>query len=229
MTAMTMPTSVRRRDGGKIAGPQNVPSVLEIRVRQAIPNGKVATWAVHGAYVTVPTGLPGMAQSLFAAISAAWATNLGTYMSPQTSIRGVDLRDMTSFSNPIFESTGAAVPGTGTGNPMPADAAVVLTENIAARGRGAKGRIFLPGWTVAADAGNGMINQTVSDALDAFGIALAGAISAQNLTPCLAQVARQAYIGLTGTQHNARGATHVTVESYTCRDLEWDTQRRRGL
>jgi hypothetical protein len=110
---------------------------------------------------------------------------------------------------------------------MPENNAIVLTENIAARGRGAKGRVFLGGWAQNADVTVGGISTTVQTALGALGTAWANALTAQSLTPCVAQVARQQYQGVTGTIHAARGATHTNVTSYTCRDLIWDTQRRR--
>lgn len=225
-----MGQSVRAVDGGKIKGSQDVANVIEIRMQQLLPNGKTAFWTVHGSFPagTQPPALPGLATSLFTGISNAWTTRLATFMHPSTSLVAAFVRDMTSHLNPYFESTGAAVPGTGTGNAMPSDAAIVLTENVAQRGRGLKGRIYLPGWTVAADAGGGVIADPVFTALNLFGGDLQTVINSSGLTACVAQVARQAYVGLTGTQHLARGASHVTVTSYACRDKEWDTQRRRG-
>jgi hypothetical protein len=106
--------------------------------------------------------------------------------------------------------------------------AAVLTEQIAARGRGLKGRVFLGGWDVGADAGNGIIAPAAVTAINNYGTAVFSAISAAQLTPCVAQPARQTYLGLTGTTHPARVAASVFVTSYTCRDNKWDTQRRRG-
>jgi hypothetical protein len=134
---------------------------------------------------------------------------------------------MSNFTNPVYQGTGTAVVGTGGAVAMPENNAIVLTENIAARGRGAKGRVFLGGWAQNADVTVGGISTTVQTALGALGTAWANALTAQSLTPCVAQVARQQYQGVTGTIHAARGATHTNVTSYTCRDLIWDTQRRR--
>ena len=103
-----------------------------------------------------------------------------------------------------------------------------LTEQIAARGKGLKGRLYLAGWTVAADGGTGAITAAAQTAVNQFGSDLLAAISGQSLVPCIAQVARAQYQGITGTVHPARSASHVTVTSFICKDLEWDTQRRRG-
>ena len=110
----------------------------------------------------------------------------------------------------------------------------MLTENLASRGRGLKGRMYLAGWVQSTDVTVGGISATVQTAINAMGTAWMNALNAQSLTPCVAQAPRNAYIGYTGTSHAARGSagpppvgTHVAVTSYVCRDLVWDTQRRR--
>jgi len=223
-----MPVSVKKKDGGKIPGPANVPSVIEIALQFLLPNGRPARNVVHGAYTVVPPNMQTLANALFTSISSAWGTRLGTLMSTGTTFQNVQVRDMTSFTNPIYISTGTAKPGTASGTPMPADAAIVLTEQIAARGKGLKGRLYLAGWTVAADGGTGAITAAAQTAVNQFGSDLLAAISGQSLVPCIAQVARAQYQGITGTVHPARSASHVTVTSFICKDLEWDTQRRRG-
>jgi hypothetical protein len=110
---------------------------------------------------------------------------------------------------------------------MPENAAIVMTENINIRGKGLKGRCYLGGWSTAADAGGGVIAAAAQTAVNNFGTAILNALNAQSLTPCVAQIARQQYQGITGTIHQARPMGHPTVLGYVCRDLVWDTQRRR--
>lgn len=225
---MTMPISVKKKDGGKIAGPANVPGVIEIAMVFSLPNAKLIRNVVHGAYTVVPPNQQTLANALFTSISSAWSTRLGTIVSTGTTFQSVQVRDMTAFTNPIYISTGTAIPGTASGTPMPADAAIVLTEQVAMRGKGLKGRVYLGGFTVAADGGQGFITSAAQTAVNQFGTDLSSAIQGQSLVPCVAQVARQQYQGITGTIHPQRNATHVSVTAYVCRDLEWDTQRRRG-
>jgi hypothetical protein len=222
-----MPISVKKKDAGRIPGPANVPSVIEVRMQFALPNSKTIYSTLHGAYVTAPSNMQSLATALFGSLSSAWGSNIGAYMANATSFTNVWVRDMSNFTNPVYQGTGTAVVGTGGAVAMPENNAIVLTENIAARGRGAKGRVFLGGWAQNADVTVGGISTTVQTALNALGTAWANALTGQSLTPCLAQVARQQYQGVTGTVHAARGATHTNVTSYTCRDLIWDTQRRR--
>lgn len=224
---MTMPISVRKKDGGKIPGPANVPGVLEIKFIVQLPNQKMVSGSFNGYTVTPPANLQTLASGFFTSISGAWSSNLALYMATQTVFTRVELRDMTSYLNPVYIGTGAGIPGTSASPAMPVANAIVLTENIAARGKGLKGRVFLGGWATNADAGSGLILGAVQTAINAFGTAVFNAISTQTLVPCVPQPARQQYQGLTGTVHAARGASHVNVTTYTCANLIWDTQRRR--
>lgn len=230
----TLPQSHKRTDAGRIPGPYNIPSVLEIKCQMLLPNSKQTFFIVHGAYTSQPASIQSVATALFGSISAAWGTNLASLAATATQFQNVYVRDMTAFTNPVSVGTGTAVPGTSASPAMPVNAAIVITEQVVTRGRGAKGRIFLGGWATNADAGGGVISAAAQTGLNAFCTALFNAITGQSLTPCVAQPARQAYLGVTGTSHAARGSagppptgTHVNVSTYLLRDLVWDTQRRR--
>lgn len=226
---MTMPISVKKKDGGKIPGPANVPAVIEIRNQVQLSNTKLSYFTVHGFYTVAPANMQTLANSLFTSISSAWSTNFAPLMPAQTLYQNVYIRDMTNFLNPVYNGTGTAVGGTSptTNATLPSNLAAVITENIATRGKGMKGRIYIGGWAANADAGAGVIATVTMTALTAFGTAVFNAISGQSLVPCVAQVARQQYQGVTGTVHPARAANHVNVTSYAPRDNIWDTQRRR--
>ena len=226
---MTIPSSIRAVDGGKIKGAQAVPSVIEIMWTTGLPGGKVSHNKVHGHYTTAPPNMQTLVNALTTAISSAWSSNLAPLMSTLTALQGVFIRDMTATTNPIFQGTLTAVPGTGVGNAMPNENAIVVTENVTSRGRGLKGRFYLGGFVVGENTTAGGITPAAQTAINGFGTALFNAITAQSLTPCVAQVARQQYIGLTGAVHQARQANFVAVTSYVCADLAWDTQRRRGF
>lgn len=227
MTQPPPPQSQKKIDGGHIKGAANCANVIEVRMQFQLPNTKGMNLIVHGSYITAPANLQTLATALFGSLSSAWGSNLGLYMATTTAFQNVFVRDMTDHTTPVFTGTGTAVPGTSASPAMPVNAAIVMTENVNVRGRGAKGRVYLGGWATNADAGAGLINDAVRLAINAFGTALASALSAQSLTPCVAYVQRQAYIGLTGTSHPIRPAARPPVTSYICQDLRWDTQRRR--
>jgi len=220
--------SVRAVDGGHIKGAADVPQVVEIRNFGQLDNGKDYSFALHGAYVTTPPDMQALAAGLWTSLSNAWSTHLALYMSSSTKFNRVEVRDMANHLLPVFIGTGTAVVGTGVEMAMPADVSAVVTANIQARGKGMKGRVFIPGWTVLAN-NSGFIDDPVISALNAWGAAVIQALTTQGLTACVAQVRRQDYTGLTGALIPARNAGHVVVSSYTCRNNEWDTQRRRGL
>ena len=224
---MSIQQSTKKRDAGRIPGPANCANVMEIRMIWNLPNGKIISGALHGWATTVPTPTVALANTLFGALSSAWSTNLGTYMHTGTVFTSVVIRDMTSYTNPTFQSTSASVAGTGSGAAMPESNAIVLTENLNIRGRGAKGRVYLAGWVQSADVTTGGISTTVQTAINTMGTSWLNAINTNGLTACVAQLARQQYMGYTGTTHPARPAGHPNVTNYVCRDLVWDTQRRR--
>jgi hypothetical protein len=223
-----MAQSQRAIDGGKIPGPANVPNVEEVRMFFTLPNLKTGHIAVHGHFTSTPPTGATLAAALWSALSSSWGTRLATYMHTGTLFTKVEVRDMTNYQNPVYIGTGTAVAGGGSGAAMPSENAIVLTENVNIRGRGAKGRMYVSGWVTSADVTTGGINPAVQTALNGWGSDIMSALNAQSLTPCVAQVARQAYTGLTGTNHPARNPSFATITSITCNDLNWDTQRRRG-
>lgn len=224
-----MAESIRAVDGGSIAGPADVPNVCELRVVYTLGNLKTVSNYFHGSYASAAPPLQSAASALFTSMGTAFSSNLGSNMHTLTRLIRVELRDMNSHTNPVYIGTGTAVAGTGVGNALPAELAVALTKNVAARGRGAKGRAYLVGWVVGASDTNGSITTAVQTAVNAYGTAVMNALNAQGLTPCVPKVARQQYTGLTGTIHPSRGADKVAITSMTCVNLTWDSQRKRGL
>lgn len=225
--ALSIAHSTKKVDAGRIPGPAAVPNCVEVAVRWTGANSKIFTSFFHGSFTGAFTPSVAIANSLFSAISTGWSTNLASFSPTGTNILGCTIRDMTSPANPIYQSSAAAVAGSSASPAMPVSVALVLTENVNIRGRGAKGRVYVPNWATNADAGGGIAAAGVQTGMNLFGTAVFNALTAQSLTPCVAKVARQAYIGYSGASHTARAATTTSIVNYTCRDLFWDTQRRR--
>jgi hypothetical protein len=225
----TLPASQRKIDGGHIKGAQPCPNVCEIKCVGTGANGKRNTFTLHGFFSGASPVNQTLAGQLWTSISTAWNSNLAPQMVPAATFTAVEIRDMTLPTNPVFVGTGTALVGTGTPPAVAPENAIVLTEDVQKRGRGLKGRIYLGGWSNTADAGNGVISAGASGAATGFATALFAAVSGAGLTPCVAELPRQAYTGLTGTTHQQRAADHPPVSTYRLRNNEWDTQRRRGL
>jgi hypothetical protein len=219
--------STKKVDAGRIPGPAAVPNVVEIQLAWTGANARIFHNYLHASFAGSVTLSVAIANTVFSAISSGWNTNLALYSPTTCNMLRATVRDMTATTNPIFVSTAAAVAGTSASPGMPANVALVLTEQATQRGRGMKGRIFVPCWATNADASGGQALAAVQTAMNAFGTAIFNAMTAQSWTPCVAKPARQAYIGYSGASHNARAASSVQISGYTCQDLFWDSQRPR--
>ena len=227
MTQPTAPQSTRKVDAGRIPGKFAISGGVEIRLDFFGPSGQAAHIMLHGRNPGTVAVDSALANSLLASLGSAWATHIGIYVPTDCALGSCQVRDMSSADNAPFLSTGSGQQGTSTSPLLPLDVALVLTESIDKRGRGAKGRVYLPYWAANADAGNGLALPAVKTAMDGMGIDWKAAIQGAGLTPAVAKPARREYIGVTGTLHLERTASMATVMTYTCRDLHWDTQRRR--
>jgi len=226
---MAMPTSQRKVDGGHIPGPFTIPNCIEVRFFFTLPNQKTCSTRCFGSNAGAFVPSAAIANQLFDAIKAHWTTRLAGLMSQNTHFTALSVRDMTSSTNAEWRSTTAQVSGAGTETPMPADANIVLTVECNERGRGAKGRMYFPGWTTLANAAGGTVAAAAQAGLNGFANDIRTELNAVALQWVVAKPARQAYTGLTGASHDARLAHMADSPSAVVQDLEWDTQRRRGL
>lgn len=217
-------------DPGNIGGPVVIPNTAQIRFRWQMATAKVAVNVLYGRTGGVPAPTVSQAQAIFSALSsgAQW-TALASHLGNTGGFLGVDIRSVHAANQPFVSSTGALVPGTAAGQPLPNEVAVVVTLRTALAGIQNRGRIFLPGFTAdSLSAGQLILAATITD-ITAWAATIPGAFSAQGYTLSIGHKARVAYQGSTGTQHPARPAETVPVTSLICRDNHWDTVRRRGL
>jgi len=224
---MTMPHSQKAVDGGRIGGPQAVPSGIEIVIAFTLINNAIGHVTFNGRNLGSFVATVPMASTLFNEISAAFTTRVGSLTPTGCNMLAVQLRDMSDVTNPVLVSTSTAVAGTSASPGMPPEVALVLTENVVQRGRGAKGRIYWPCWATNADAGQGQATSAAQNNLQLLGSDIYTIISNHGLHPAVAKVHRQQYQGVTGTIHPDRPAAAIDVTSYTVRNPVWDTQRRR--
>jgi hypothetical protein len=169
------------------------------------------------------------ASAMFTQIATHLTNRFANTMNGQAKFAAVTVRDMSNKTNAEFRSTQTAItPGVGATG-LPQDMAIVLTAEVVERGRGAKGRLYLPGWATSALGPNGTIQDTVVAAVTAFGGDLLLELNAVALGAAVPKYHRQEYTGLTGALHAERTAHMADVLAYTCQNNEWDTQRRRGF
>jgi hypothetical protein len=224
---VSLAQSTKKHDAGRIPGPVAIANCIEIVLFWTQANTHLAHTILHGRNAGSFVPSVGQANTLFGTIGTSYTTNLASYQPTGTSLTYLTIRDMTATTNPIFQSTAAAVAGTSASIAMPENVALVLTANTTLRGRGRKGRAYIPNWATNADASGGLAVSALTAAMNAFGTALISNMNAIGLTSTIANPARNAYIGYTGTTHAARAAGMNDVSSWTLKDLIWDTQRRR--
>jgi hypothetical protein len=217
-------------DAGNIGGPKVIPSVAEIVLDWSLAGVKLAHNVMHGRYTGSFSGTVAQANAIFTALSTGTpATTLLTHMPSSVFMTAVTIRDLGVPNAPLVVSTGTAATGSATGNALPYEVALVVTKHTALTGRANRGRIYVPGWGTAAVANDNTAIPAVVTDLQAWANTIQGAFNASGYTMVIAQPARAAYIGSTGTSHPARPAGSVTVGSLFVRDNHFDSQRRRGL
>jgi hypothetical protein len=220
-----MPSS----DPGHIGGPVVIPGCVQVQLVWAQPNGRQALNVLHAAVSGGFATSVSIANAVHTALTTggAW-TALAGWLSTAGSFAGVRLLDLRAANLAPVDSTNAAVPGTSGDDPLPPSAALVVTERTAHAGAGFRGRFFIPNWTDAATATGGVADAGAVSALQAWALTVPTAFAASSMGLAIAQPARAAYTGTSGTAHPARAATTQLVTEVIVRNALWDNQRRRG-
>lgn len=217
-------------DPGAIGGPKLVPSCAEVVLIWLLPGGKVGHNVLHGRYTGAFAGTVAQANSILAALSTGGpATTFATHLATGNALSGVSIRDVNQANQALIVSSAGGLAGSGTGPSVPNEVALVVTEHTALAGRANRGRMYIPGWTTATVAAdNTAVAAAITD-LQSWANTVQNALNVAGYQLVIGQPARQAYTGKTGTQHPARAAGSVTVQSLLVRDNHFDSQRRRGL
>ena len=217
-------------DLGDLGGPVVVPQCTQVVINWSLSDGRLAHNVLYGRYSGAFAGTVAMADAIKTGLTsgAGW-TSMASHMTVNNALASVSLRDVNTPNQPLITSTGAASPGTGTGSLLPDEAAICVTLRTALTGIQNRGRMYLPGWdSVTVGPGN-TIGATTVTAINAWAATITGVLSGQGLVWVIGHKHRQAYTGITGTQHPDRPAGSVPITSAVVRDNHWDSQRRRGL
>lgn len=217
-------------DLGLIAGQKIVTNCATVTLRFNLASGKVGHVVLGGRYTPPFAVTVAQTQAVFAALSTggAWTT-LATFLSPQTTFAGVDIRNIHLKDQPIISSTGAAVPGTSTGTDMPNEIALAISLKTGLTGPRYRGRAYIPGWATNSLGTTNLVAAGAVNALGSWAGTIQAALAQASLVWCLALPARNAYTSpKTGTHFDARPAETPSI-TQTVVNNHWDTQRRRGL
>jgi hypothetical protein len=132
-------------------------------------------------------------------------------------------------NNGLITSSGTAAPGTSANPAFPNEVAACVTLRTAKVGPGFRGRLYLAGFNNAGVTAGNQITAAIQSAVNNWANTIPTVFTAQGLTFCLGLHQRKAYIGSTGKPHAARAKTTQDITSQSLKDLNWDSQRRRGL
>lgn len=166
------------------------------------------------------TWTAGQLNTMAGFIAGAYETHIAPFLSDQWSLDKVVSQDYTSFNAASAEySPGTAIVGTGSGDPLPPQVALVVSWRTDNRGRSYRGRTYLTGLTEFY-ADNGRMGQTVLTAVDNW---------AQGLMT-LIQLA-DGDLGVVSFMANGaprQAGVFTAISAYRSRDILY-TQRRRTI
>lgn len=219
-------------DPGAIGGKLKIPFCVQITLRFQLFSGKVGHVVTYGKYVGPFSGNATTAQTIFANLStgANW-TAMASKLSNSVSFLGVDIRDLNVTDQPLFSSTGAAVPGTdAAGIQLPSEVCIACTTHTALAGKSGRGRMYFAGFTSSSQGAGDTVSAATITAINNWANTFFSVFNGVGYQWSLGLKERAAYTSpKTGTSFPHRDATTVPITTVACRDNHWDTQRRRGL
>jgi len=215
-----------------MAGNLPVPQAAEVKITWGNTTIPVALNILHFDHDVGAVLTQAKADAISALIKAAYTSSgLAGQMHTQTTLLKVETRHMDSNSDPWLVGSGATVAGTGTGDYLPHNVACCVTLKTGLRGRSYNGRVFLWGWTEAANDAGGAIATAASTA----------AVNFVNTVKSNMSSAQQMDMGVVSRWTTPPGSPPNTpaiernppiltvVTQVVMLDNRWDTQRKRSI
>jgi hypothetical protein len=148
--------------------PHTVPNGVQLRIAWFI-GGTTFNNVLHASKVGGVAVDQALANAVDSAVKAAFTSSgLAAHIVSGCSLSVVGVRDVASKGMAEFLGSGAAVPGTATGDALPSRTALCITHRTARAGRSFRGRSFLPGFGEADNDSAGHASATATAAGAAF-------------------------------------------------------------
>jgi hypothetical protein len=148
------------------------------------------------------------------------SSGLGAQLGTAVALANIGLRDIRTANTAEFLDTAGATAGTGAGDVLPPQTAMVVTLRTAQAGRRFRGRVYLPGFVEATNSALGAYVGA------AGGVAFVTAIQSALITSGL----NLGVLSRPNPDALPPSAGFITVvTAIVIRDLIWDTQRRRAV
>lgn len=216
-----------------------------------VPDGAIVKlyWAINGALALNVMGarvLSGttfnqtLANTLGTAIKSAFSANLAASLSTSASLVRVGVRDLRADHLPEFRDVNAAIPGSATGDPLPASVAMCVTQRTGLAGKSFRGRTYLSGFAEGSNDATGSSASAAATASINFMAAVAAAMNSNGLKAAVVSRPAEHYTIVKTTFHadgsstsdvlsdvSAKTGQVNDITAYESRLASWETQRRR--
>lgn len=217
---------------GYIPGPLVIPDTFQIRLKWALGNGRIATNVLHAIVGESIVASVNMANDLFEAIATdSEVLDYMQYLSSNTALLLCDIRDIRPRDDGAFpslvESNFPGIDGTGSGNPLPQEVALVVTLRTALSGRAHRGRTYLTGFDEIVLDSDGHATGDVTAAAVSFMQSVRGHINLFVGAMAVGHRGHAEYINAQGNTVLAELPGSDPVVTCVINDNVFDSQRRR--
>jgi hypothetical protein len=169
-----------------------------------------------------------LADALDAAIKSAFTSSgFAATVATALTLTQIGIRSLNAANLAEFLGTGAAVPGTGTGDPLSRSTSGVVTLRTALAGKSYRGRLYMPPQTEANNDTFGNQATAAGTAMNAYVTGIRNALAASGLTCAILSPALPERLNSAGQTLPAKPGFATAVVSNQVRNSNWGTQRRR--
>lgn len=186
----------------------------------SLPAGDIAQASAWVLFTGAPTAPQALAVFSGAFLDEVWPSAAGgikTYYEGATVMTQLQTRTINPASGGVIATASQAVTraGTGSGNPLPAEVAVVASLRTLLAGASFRGRMYLPAMRTGIVTSTGLIDATVVTAV-ATAVALGYSALAADTT----------YGATSGVVYSRKTSAQTPIVSVDVGNV-WDAQRRR--
>lgn len=203
-----------------------IPDTVETIFKLGNGAGRTFKIVIHQIAPAGQSVTSALAEQVFASVKPLWTAQMAPNCPAQVTFLGVDMRDLRDQGFPLVSSTGTIANGTGTGEVLPLSIACCFTLRTDRAGKKYRGRMYWGGFSETANSVSGQIIAAAKTQFDAFATGFRAAVNVSGLQLAVAH-RPTAYDEITGMPISPGLGFSTPVTSVVCRDVNWDSQRRR--
>ena len=205
-----------------------VPGGAQVRLRWSY-QGRSAMNVFGAVGATSANINQSLADTLGTTIKAAVASSgLQEILATSVQLNKVSAKFVGEAGWPDIEDAGAAVVGTGTGDPLGRGMAAVVTLRTARAGLSYRGRVFIGGFVEAVNESDVSITTSAAAAIEGFVQDVIDAINSTVLDAAVLSPALPERTNASGETLPAKAAFGTAITGVTLRNDLWGSQRGRN-